>query len=247
MQRLLAVCAVVSGAILSTASAAYASTPHAPVTCVLDGTRASVHWMVSTRPGTSKGQLAGVAIAGISTTGCADPLPATVTIRGIPSGDTAVTPTETLTVLDSATDPCTGKPLPNPQFLVNGAITLRACVTGGPGPLAPVLDATRLTLRVAGMPVTIGGDAGGGEPVTGDSPASTNGSPPTKVLGEKSRRSPGTRGQHTEPHQNAVASLPFTGSWIARSVVLSSALVLLGLTLALIRRRRTNAGVPDGR
>jgi hypothetical protein len=222
------------------ASTADASTGHAPGTCVLDGTHASVHFLVSTEPGTAKGQLAGVAINHLSTTGCADPLPATVTIRGIPSGDSTAIPTETLTVLDSAKDPCTGTPLSSPIFLVNGAITLRACPTSGPGHYANVLDATRLILRVAGKPVTVGDGTGSTGPATSEGPGVT-------VLGEKATRHTDSHGHHSEDRASVgLGDLPFTGGWIARTVSLSLALVLLGLVLVLVRRRRTNPSRPDG-
>jgi hypothetical protein len=231
MRRLLAVSVGVITATLAMSLPVHASTVHARTACILDGTHASVHFTLSDSTDGRASHFAGLRIEHLSATGCLDPLPVTVTIRGTPSGDPTQTPIERITVLDSATDPCTGARLANPQFLVGGGITLMACPSARPVQLSEVHDATRLIVRVAGMPVIV---------APGDGGQSSGEDPGVTVLGEKSSRPTAIHGEHARPRGNlGFANLPFTGSWIARTVALSSALVLLGLVLALVRRRRT--------
>lgn len=212
-------------------TAAGAATPNASsAACTVDGTNATVHFTLTPSAAAPKAQITALRISGLSTSGCAHPLPVMVTIKGTPSGDPAGTTTETLTVLHSTTDPCTGDPLARPTYVTGGAITLTACPTGGPGGYADVHDATRLVVRVAGRQVAIG-TSDGHLPGAG---------PGTAVLGEKiTHVAPRPA---AKPGRSRVAGLAFTGGWIGRLLGAAVLALLAGallLALSAERRRRS--------
>lgn len=203
--------------------------------CTVDGGEAAVHYSLDDSADPKTASITGIRISGLVVSGCADPLPSSITIKGTPSGDPSVEPTETLTSLDSTRDPCTGQELAQPTFVTNGAISWTACPTGGPGGYANVHDATRLILRVAGQAISLEPPAKG---------TATDGPGSTAVLGEKVTKNPARGGTGTSALHEITDRLPFTGGPMQRLAAAGLILVLLGAALLLIvrsRRRRRMA------
>lgn len=224
-------------ALSATGATAHAATPSdAPAVCTVDGSDASVHYVVRNATNSNAAAISGISITGLVVSECADPLPATLTIKGTPSGDPSVEPTETLTSLDSTRDPCTGQKLPQPSFVTNGAISWTACPTGGPGGYANVHDATRLILQVAAQAISLGPPAKG---------TATNGPGSTAVLGEKVTKNPDRGGTGNSALHEITDRLPFTGSPVERLVAAGLILVLMGGALLLVVRSRRRRRVAN--
>ena len=159
-----------------------------------------------------------ISLTGLLEAAC-DGLPVKLRLLGNAAGDPASIAGNVLSTLDSATRPCTGAPLATPDVVVDGSIDLPTCLAD----TARVHDVTRIIVRIGNDEVALPSDDGTGAECA---LAGT-----TCVLGQKVRRTLPVTGGHP-------SSLAFTGGWITLSVALGLGILILGLVLAMVRRRR---------
>lgn len=142
-------------------------------------------------------------------------------------GNVSGTPKTTAHVMSTATSklgPCTQAILPSPPTVTAGSITFTLCKTGGPATDVSVHDLTGITLAVAGTIVVV-------TPKTSPSSSNNGG---TTTAGSNS-------GNQNVPLATAAStgsSLAFTGADIAAMTIGGLLVILLGLFLLLLSRRR---------
>ncbi len=144
--------------------------------CDVAGAPALVRLMVGWGGALSAPAVSGASVDGLPAT--CDGATVELQFWGNPAGDPKVPPSgdSLLSTARSTLDPCTQVQLANPVAIVNGALTLSLCPSGGPAAYADVHDLTLLTLFVDGaqVPVTLTG--GGGGAVGPPSPGTGGGS-----------------------------------------------------------------------
>jgi hypothetical protein len=96
--------------------------------------------------------ISGLTIGNLSAARC-DGLPVTVILRGNLAGDPTAPPSETLTTLNSKTDPCGQTILAKPTVVRDGTITLAACHAGGRARFASLQYVTQVIVKVRGRTV----------------------------------------------------------------------------------------------
>lgn len=175
-------------------------------------------------------RISSIVISGLAT-GC-DGKTAKLVLSGNSAGDPAFS-YHPLATATSTVDPCSQDKASNPPTVKTGTITLDLCVTpGGPAGYVSVHDLTHVTLTVGGTSVTVNS--------------------PTKVTGSAGGNGNGNgsnAGNHGVPVATATAAstgLAFTGADIAAMTAGGLLIILVGLFLILLGRRRKAQATGDG-
>jgi hypothetical protein len=222
---------LVLGLISMSAASAMGATPPvvAGVTCIANTFHATVSFRVSNAP---RSVVTGLQLKGFDPASC-DGAAVQVDLRGNPTGDPQKPAPALLSALDSTRSACTGAPLADALTIRGGAIDLATCDTAGPadvaGPPANLHDLTLLIIKIGGDQTAVSVGASGTTKCGPGQPRSTC------VLGEKVTRNFGSTGTNTGSDSSV---LPFTGAWVALGLAVGFFALLLGIVLALLRRRR---------
>lgn len=173
--------------------------------------------------------ISGVALSGFDPGSC-DGQPVELTLSGNPAGNPATDPTELLSTLDSAKDPCTGSALGHPRTIANGSITLTGCSSTqdpGKGAYASVHDITRIRVQVDGHDVLAPGAPGGSQV------SAPQGGTHSGGQGGNGSSSAGPAGAGT----TVTGVLPNTGGPFGFVLLLGIVLLVFGVVLMFTNRR----------